>query len=1021
MSEHAALSRRAARVVASLLCTGLLLAWPRLASAQRSLKEIPPPDPAAELAAMDVADGYEVSLFAADPLIAKPLQINFDPQGRLWVSSSSIYPQIRPGEVANDTVTILEDRDGDGRADASTVFADGLLMPTAVLPDHRFVGGSAAYVANSTELVHLADTDGDGRADARRVVLSGFGTEDTHHLIHTFRWGHDSRLYFNQSIYIHSHVETPRGVRRLNGGGIWRFQPDSLALDVFARGWVNAWGHAFDPWGRSLVTDGAGSEGINYGFPGAAYFTAVGTPRILHGMNPGSPKYCGLEFLGGRHLPADAAGQLVTADFRANRVCRFRLGEHGSGFTSEQLPDLVHSRRVTFRPIDMKMGPDGALYIADWYNPIIQHGEVDFRDERRDRTHGRIWRVTAKGRPLMPRVDFTRLSVAELLGQLRSPEAYARDMARRVLVARGGEQVVPALATWLASLDRTTADFPRLELEALWIRQGLGRGSAADVDADLLAQVLGSADPRARAAAARVVCDWADRLGDPVALLAPAVKDESPLVRLEAVRALATLGGKRAAELALQAVDRPRDDALDYSAWLAARELVDAWLPAVLDGSFDDGGNVSRVIFATSAAEASAAVPRIVAALRAGTIPDADRPAALAVIARLGSPDEMRLAVDVATAPATPPAQAAALLGDLLEAHRRRRAIPAGDLVAVERLVASPDDECATRAIEATAAWQVAGAADELAAVARAASRSREVRTAAITALGAVPGDAARDALLGFCSKDVEPGRYAAAAIAALVPKSPDVAAARAVSFLARSRDEAEQAAVYRAFLAAAHGPAALATAIDKSPAALPVAALKAGQSAADAAGRESPALAAALAAALERAGTASPQPGRSAHAMTAAELDSFFDLVRTKGDVQRGAAIYARESLKCATCHRIEREGGRVGPSLTAIGASSPLDYIVESLLEPAKHVKEGYHTLVVQTDEGRVITGIQVSRSGDELVLRDATGKEQKIPVATIDEESAGTSLMPAGLVDAISRDELADLVRYLSELGR
>jgi putative membrane-bound dehydrogenase-like protein len=208
--------RRLAVVVA---CLALALAG-RPAFAQRGLKDIPPPDTAAELAAMQVAEGYEVKLFAADPMISKPLQINFDPQGRLWVSSSRVYPQIRPGEVANDTVTILEDRDGDGRADTSTVFADGLLMPTAVLPDHLFAGGAAAYVANSTELVHLADTDGDGRSDTRRVVLSGFGTEDTHHLIHTFRWGVDSRLYFNQSIYIHSHVETPRGVRRLNGGGI---------------------------------------------------------------------------------------------------------------------------------------------------------------------------------------------------------------------------------------------------------------------------------------------------------------------------------------------------------------------------------------------------------------------------------------------------------------------------------------------------------------------------------------------------------------------------------------------------------------------------------------------------------------------------------------------------------------------------------------------------------------------------------------------------------------------------------
>lgn len=144
----------AAVAVAHLLLTG------RSAFAQRDLTDIPDPDPAAERAAMTVADGYEVTLFASDPMIAKPLQINFDPQGRLWVSSSKVYPQIQPGEVANDTVTILEDRDGDGAADHHTVFADGLLMPTAVLP-----GDGGAYVANSTEMLHLADTDGDGTAD----------------------------------------------------------------------------------------------------------------------------------------------------------------------------------------------------------------------------------------------------------------------------------------------------------------------------------------------------------------------------------------------------------------------------------------------------------------------------------------------------------------------------------------------------------------------------------------------------------------------------------------------------------------------------------------------------------------------------------------------------------------------------------------------------------------------------------------------------------------------------------------
>jgi len=1006
------------RIIIAAVC--LVLACLQPALAQRGLRDIPAPDPAAELAAMQVADSYEVNLFAADPLITKPLQMNFDPQGRLWVSSSSVYPQIRPGEVANDTVTILEDRDGDGRADASTVFADGLLMPTAVLP-----GDGGVYVANSTEFLHLSDTDGDGKGDTRRVVLSGFGTEDTHHIIHTFRWGPDARLYFNQSIYIHSHVETPRGVRRLNAGGIWRLAPESLALDVFARGWVNTWGHAFDRWGRSLVTDGAGGEGIYYGFPGAAYQTAAGTPRILKGMNPGSPKYCGLEIVDGRHLPDDAQGQLITNDFRANRVCRFRLTEQGSGFASEKLPELIHSQRVTFRPIDVKMGPDGAIYIADWYNPIIQHGEVDFRDDRRDRTHGRIWRVTAKGRPALPRIDFTKLSTPELLGHLKSPESYARDMAKRVLFSRGSEAVVPELTKWLTSLDALDPDFERLRLEALRLRQGLDRGSQSDVDAGLLKAVLVSPDPRARAAAARIVCDWADRLDSPVELLAPAVDDPSALVRLEGVRALATLGGRRAAELALHAVDHERDDALDYAVWLAARETKDAWLPAVLDGTFADDGRFGRVIFAVAAAEASAAVPRIVASLQNGNtdgkITEADRKAALSAIAKLGNPDQLRVVFDVVTNPATSPAQATALLGDLLDSHKRRRVVPTGDVAAIEKLVMSPDDGCATRAIEATAAWLVTAASEELAGIAESGSRSAEVRKAAMTALGGLPGDPPRAALLKLCTAPEHDDGFKAAAIAALVPRSVADAAAQAVSFFGKARDAKARTVVFQAFLKVKDGAATLAAAFECASAPLPAGAAKDGQQAISASGRQEPVLMEALAAAIARGSAAGSQPAASPHAMDAAALDAFVEQVWDKADAKRGAAIYARENLKCVTCHRIGDTGGRVGPNLTAIGGSSPLDYIIDSLLDPAKNVKEGYNTVVVQTEDGQVLTGIQVTRSDAELVLRDATGKELKIPTADIDEESAGTSLMPAGLIDSLSREELADLVRYLADLGK
>jgi hypothetical protein len=143
--------------------------------------------------------------------------------------------------------------------------------------------------------------------------------------------------------------------------------------------------------------------------------------RVLPGLNPGSPKFCGAEVVGGRHLPEDWRGNILTNDFRANRVCRFALGDDGAGFSSREQPELIKdpARRV---PADRRQdGPDGAIYIADWYNPIIQHGEVDFRDPRRDHTRGRIWRVTAKGRPLVARPQLVGAPTTALLEALKAP------------------------------------------------------------------------------------------------------------------------------------------------------------------------------------------------------------------------------------------------------------------------------------------------------------------------------------------------------------------------------------------------------------------------------------------------------------------------------------------------------------------------------------------------------------------------------------------------------------------------
>ena len=436
------------------------------------------------------AEDIEVGLWAENPLLHKPIHMNWDPQGRLWVASSEVYPQIKPGQPAVDSVVVLEDTDGDGKADRHTVFADGLLIPTGVVPD----GKGGCYVAASHQLLHLEDTDGDGKADRRTVTLSSFGTEDTHHNLHTLRWGYDGHLYMNQSIYTHTHIETPWGVRRLNSAGIWRFNPDTWRLDVFTKGGCNPWGHHWDQYGNSFFTDGAGGKGIYHAMEGATYFTYADMRREADSISPGSyPKFASVEVVHSPNFPADWQGSVITCDFRAHRVVRFGLTDNGSTFQTKEMPDVLRSTNVTFRPIDLRFGPDGALYVADWSNPIIQHGEVDFRDPRRDKEHGRIWRVTAKGGALGKKQDLAKLDTVALLDRTLSKSGWEQEQSRVVLRQRGAEKVLPMVKPWLAKQTD-----PRAKLEAMWLHEAFEKPTD-----DLVGELVAAKDARIRTAAAR--------------------------------------------------------------------------------------------------------------------------------------------------------------------------------------------------------------------------------------------------------------------------------------------------------------------------------------------------------------------------------------------------------------------------------------------------------------------------------------------------------------------------------------
>ena len=962
------------------------------------------PDVEVERASFQVADGFEVNLFAADPMLAKPTQMNWDSKGRLWVSCAEAYPQIKPGQEANDKIIILEDADGDGQAEKTSVFADKLLIPTGVVP-----GDGGAYVGAGTEVLHLSDTDGDGKADRRRVVLSGFGTEDTHHIVHTFRHGPEGTFYFNQSIYIHSHVETPWGVRRLAGGGVWQYRPESANLEVFARGWVNAWGHTFDRWGQSFVTDGAGGRGINYVLPGASYTTAVGESRFVDGLNPGSPKYSGVEVLSGRHLPEEWRGNLITNDFRANRVCRFVVGDDGAGFSSREMPELIKTRYPAFRPIDVKMGPDGAIYIADWYNPIIQHGEVDFRDPRRDHTRGRIWRVTAKGRPPVARPKLAGAPVAELLDALKAPEDWTRHHAKRELLDRGKAAVLPALGRWVAALDPADPEVEHHRLEALWTYQTLN-----EVEPTLLTQVLDSRDPHARAAGVRVLVGWLGRIDAPHDRLAPRVIDADARVRLEAVRALSHAPEARSAEIALRALGYPTDKFLDHALWLTLRDLQGFWMPALQAGKFDFGGDSRRLIFALEAVGSTAVVPPLVEILRAGKVGPAEEDRAGSMIAALGGPAELGMIFDLALDPATPAPRRVALLAALIQAAAQRQVAPVGDLARVGSLLDSGDPAIRSAVAHAAGLWKVEPLRGRVEALAASDAASDPVRPGAIAGLASY--GAAGRAALGRLADAPRAAGLRLEAAAALATIDVNLAATKGAPALASADPKTDPvASFFEALVIRQGGAAALGKALGT--ATLPAEVAQVGTRVAR--GTDKPD--AALLAALERSSAASGGMVGAAVDWSPAVRTAIVAAVPRQGDPERGEAVFRRAALQCQKCHAIAGAGGEVGPGLESIGGSAPVDYLLDSLVEPGKAVKEGYHATVVATADGRVISGVKLRQTDAELVLRDAEGREVVIPTSAIDEQKMGGSLMPAGLVDPLPRRDLIDLVRFLSELGK
>jgi glucose/arabinose dehydrogenase len=520
-------------------------------------------DPEESRRTFTLPEGYEANLFASEetfPDLKKPVQMTFDAKGRLWVTTMASYPMYLPGKPVDDKVLILEDTDGDGKADKQTVFADKLHVPTGIE-----LGDGGAYVAQQPNLMFLKDTNGDDKADTRDLIMHGFDTADSHHAMHAFTWDPGGALYWQEGTFHYSQVETPYGPQRLANAGVFRYEPKTFKFDVFVSyGFANPWGHYFDKWGQNLVADASG--GANY--YGTAFSGSVDYPSKHGRLNEFLVKQwrptSGCELVSSRNFPDDTQGDyLLNNVIGFQGVLRYRMKPDGSGFHADPVDPLLKSTDPNFRPVDIEFGPDGALYLVDWYNPLVGHMQHSLRDPNRDVEHGRIWRIHYTKKPLVEKAKIAGATIPELLDLLKAYEDRTRYRARRELREHPPELVLKELDKWVAGLYKNDPEYWHNMLEALWLHQSLDA-----VDPALLKTMLTCPEPKARAAATRVLCYWRDQVKEPIELLRKQVNDDNSRVRLEAVRALSFFHGKdsaKAQEAAMESLLLDQDYYLKYT------------------------------------------------------------------------------------------------------------------------------------------------------------------------------------------------------------------------------------------------------------------------------------------------------------------------------------------------------------------------------------------------------------------------------------------------------------------------
>ena len=962
-------------------------------------------------------EGFEITLFASEPDIGKPINLTFDAKGRMWVTQSFEYPFAAAPGKGSDRITILEDTDGDGKADKFSNFSDTLNIPIGIFPVED---GAVAY--SIPNVYRFTDSNGDGKADDKKILLGPFEHRDTHGMVNNFMRGYDGWIHACHGFTNRSTVAGADGDSiRMISGNTFRFRPDGSRVEHMTHGRINPFGLAYDERGYLYSTD-CHTSPLYQLIRGGDYTQwgkeeGMGFAPDMKPLEKEATALAGIAYYADVHYPEEYQSNFYIGDAVASRVYRNSYTFKGSSPVGKLEEEFVLSDDPWFRPVDIKLGPDGALYIADFYNSIIGHYEVPLDHPKRDRIRGRIWRITYKGKS-NDQQDLTAASAEDLVRALDHDNIVIRLAAADQLSERIGKPATELVSDLIADEDVSS----RAYIHGLWVLHRLGALSD-----ELIQQSASHEDALVRVHTMRILLERDPDGNKFFDLVKESLEDKDPHVKRAATELLVKYPNMQGLETALA----ERDDVPDvdrhqlYTTRLVLRNLLrnedlmeqvvsKEWkdkeatfltdvivgVPSESAGKFLaryiketdwEGERLVRLYEHLARYSPASQLNEITAEARATRSNDTDFQyiafkGIQQGIARRGGKETQELQ-----------AWGKQVAKDVLAKYTPGKKEESPEVLAKQKFAAETAGKYKMRELE-----------DELLAFFEDGSVAADVdvKVSALRALLALNTEK-HAALASRILKDTVPSQFKNR-VASMLGDFSGPAINKVLADV-RNAPPDLQSAIVMSLASSPEGKNIIFRKV-KAGELLPRTLIQ-------------PQVEERIMMNISprqkqeyQAITARLEPiNRERQALIATRILAFTTLTEP-ASIDSGKMVFKQN---CSACHSVGNEGGSIGPQLDGVGKWG-FRALAEKILDPNRNVSEAFRNYTITTKDGKVMTGLLRREEGEVVVFADITGKEFSVPKNQIAEQKPSKyTLMPDHFGQVLSQEEFNALLQYLLSL--